>query len=269
MGHRHWEKDRRWEKMKERHCNWDEANWEEWQRGHFRARITAGLLIVFFGVLVLMERSGAAIPEWAVSVPSVLMGVGFVTLVKHKFAKLWGWVLFGIGGILLLNRILPQFIDQNLIFPGIIILFGIMMMTKAFTHQKKKRSRPFNRLKNKVEEGSDEYFESSTVFGGVDRVVVTKNFKGAQISSVFGGHEINMMQADMESEAHMNLHAVFGGITIIVPSHWNVKSDVSTIFGGIEDKRPQYAQDWQMESGKTLYLKGSCVFGGVEIQSFK
>lgn len=257
-----------------RHHNWDKQQWkerqcEDWQKGHFRARITAGLLIIFFGVLILLERSDYPIPNWAVSFPSILMGVGLVTLVKHKFTKLWGWVLFGIGGVLLLNKIVPQFIDQNLVFPGLIILFGLLMMAKAFSHQKKKRSRPFNRLKQKVEGGTDEYFESSTVFGGIDKVVVTKNFKGAQISSVFGGHEINMTQADMESEAHMNLSAVFGGITIIVPAHWSVKSDVSTIFGGVEDKRPQYAQDWQSESGKTLYLKGSCIFGGIEIQSFK
>lgn len=269
MGNRHWEKDRRWEKMKERHCNWDEANWEEWQKSHFRGRIAAGILIIFFGVAIFMERSGMYVPGWLVSVPTVLIAIGLISLVKHKFRKLWGWALVSIGSVLLANEIVPRFIDKRMILPGIIILFGLFMVIKAFSHQKKKRSRPFNRLKQKAEKGTDEYFESSTVFGGIDKVVVTKNFKGAQISSVFGGHEINLTQADMESEAHMHLHAVFGGITLIVPSHWTVKSDISSVFGGVEDKRPNYSQDWQAESGKTLYLKGSCAFGGIEIQSYK
>ena len=56
-------------------------------------------------------------------------------------------------------------------------------------------------------------------------------------------------------------------VALIVPAHWQIKSELITVFGGMEDKR-QMLQNSEIET-KTLVLKGNCVFGGVEIKSFK
>jgi hypothetical protein len=59
---------------------------------------------------------------------------------------------------------------------------------------------------------------------------------------------------------------VFGGSEIIIPADWSVRSEMTSIFGGLEDNRIKRASDDSPE--KILILKGTCVFGGVEIKSY-
>jgi hypothetical protein len=59
---------------------------------------------------------------------------------------------------------------------------------------------------------------------------------------------------------------IFGGAEIIIPANWQVKSEIVSIFGGMEDNRYQRISDDGPE--KVLILKGTCVFGGVEIKSY-
>ena len=74
------------------------------------------------------------------------------------------------------------------------------------------------------------------------------------------------MQASFENKATIDMNCIFGGITLIVPPDWKIVSQLTSAFGGIEDKRQlDTLQDGS--SQKVLYLKGKCVFGGVEIDS--
>jgi len=52
-----------------------------------------------------------------------------------------------------------------------------------------------------------------------------------------------------------------------VPSHWMVKSEIVTIFGGVEDKRVMSTVIDTPD--KVLILKGTVIFGGIEIKNFK
>jgi predicted membrane protein len=63
------------------------------------------------------------------------------------------------------------------------------------------------------------------------------------------------------------VRAVFGGIEVIVPANWEVKSEVETIFGSTQDERSMRMHDSNGDNKKMLILRGSCVFGGVEIKS--
>ena len=84
--------------------------------------------------------------------------------------------------------------------------------------------------------------------------------------NVFGGTELNLTQADIQGSAVLELTTIFGGTKLIVPSNWSVKSEAVTIFGGIEDKR-QIAQVIEHPE-KKLILKGTVIFGGIDIKSF-
>jgi hypothetical protein len=61
------------------------------------------------------------------------------------------------------------------------------------------------------------------------------------------------------------VETVFGGVEITVPSNWDVRMDMNTIFGGVEDKRNMPAM---ADPSKVLIIRGSCVFGGVDLKSF-
>lgn len=239
---------------------------EEHQKAQFRGRIAGGIVILFFGVAILLERSKVFEADWLVSGGTILLGIGIVSLIKHNFQKLFAWVLTGIGAILLFNDIVPNIVNKAFILPTILIIVGISFVAKAFANQKKKSIHAFDHFVSQ-DATSDDYFESSSVFGGVEKIVMSKNFKGAKIKSVFGGQEINLMQANIENEAHIEMNVIFGGVELIVPSNWKVVSDLSSIFGGVEDSRPPFTEGWK-ENEKTLYIKGSCAFGGIDIKSF-
>ena len=241
-------------------------NTEEWQKSNFRGKIATGIAILFFGVTLMVEKSGVETPNWLISGATILMSIGLVSLIKQKFQNTFGWIVFAIGSILLLNDIMPNVINTSFILPSVLILVGISIMFKTIFREKKKYIEPFDSFVN-VDSTSDDYFESRTVFGGVEKIIMTKNFKGAKVSSVFGGHELNFMQADIESVAEIDISVAFGGVTLIVPSNWKIQSELNSTFGGVEDNRSPYNEAWQ-NSEKTLYLKGSCTFGGIEIKSF-
>lgn len=108
-------------------------------------------------------------------------------------------------------------------------------------------------------------FEVVTVFGSTKRMVVDKSFNGGEIVAVFGGSEINFSQADIHGTVELEVVAIFGGSKLIIPSNWNVRSEAVAIFGGVEEKRdPHVVRDLN----KTLVLKGSTIFGGLEITSY-
>ena len=253
-------RDRKWERKMAKHMS------EDWQKSKFRGRIASGIAIIGFGILILLDRSGMNVPDWAVSLGSILSVIGIVVLIEHGFKKIWGWVLLAVGGIFLANEIQPNMVNPKMILPIILIIVGISLMVKAFSNQKKKLDRPFDGLKSS-ETSNEDYFESSSVFSGVEKIVMSKNFKGAKVSSVFGGHEVNLMQADIEDSAEIHATAIFGGVTLIIPSNWKVTSDISSMFGGVEDNRSLHNHGWENVE-KTLYLKGSCAFGGIEIKSY-
>jgi hypothetical protein len=68
----------------------------------------------------------------------------------------------------------------------------------------------------------------------------------------------------------LDLTQIFGGTKLIVPHHWKVQSkDLVAVFGGVEDKRPMLGSTSPTdENSKVLVLKGTCIFGGIDIKSY-
>jgi predicted membrane protein len=250
----------------------DEHGYLTWQKSQRRGKVVAGILVVTFGIIYLLDVSGFQIPHWVYTPPTFLVALGFIVLVKHKFKTFIGWASVIIGKMLLLNEFYPDFFNTDLIWPVIIILFGLKIIFKPKNNCKQKKWDKIKKYSSQnfseLDAVSDnDFIETTAIFGGVKRNIVSKNFKGANITNIFGGSEIDLLQADFENQVFINLENIFGGVSIIVPPHWQVKSELVTVFGGIEDKR-QMSQNSDVEH-KVLILKGNCVFGGIEIKSFK
>jgi len=107
----------------------------------------------------------------------------------------------------------------------------------------------------------------SSVFSGVERKILSKNFKGGRIACVFGGAEIDFTQADIQGEVLLKIEQVFGGTKLIVPNNWTVVNDIDGVFHGAEDKRTNFSAN-TTDPNKVLRVKGSAVFAGIEIKSF-
>lgn len=236
---------------------------ENWERNQRNSKIFGGLLVITAGVLILLNQMGFAFPPFLLSWEMILIAVGSVMLVKHNFKKTGAYIMILIGLTFMLNDIYPDVINTKFIWPVLIIALGISMILKTGNSKKQKlaNKREFESLEK------EDHLNSAAFFSGITKKVVTKNFQGATISSVFGGNEVNMAQADFEGEAVIDVTCVFGGVTLIVPSNWKIKSDLTSVFGGIDDQRP-IAMNNDGVDDKVLVLKGACVFGGIEIHSY-
>jgi len=102
------------------------------------------------------------------------------------------------------------------------------------------------------------------IFGGVQRRgqwVVPKRFA---VKVVFGGADLDLRKASLESaEVVINAKAIFGGVQIVVPPDIAVVIDGMGIFGGFAGN----AEDHQPPPGApVLRVTGKAVFGGVVVQ---
>lgn len=244
------------------------------QKSHQRGRIASGIFIILFGSLYLIDRLGYAIPSWTFDWPMIVIAAGIVVLIKHKFKKLFGYGVLLVGILFLLNDWYPKSINTEIIFPIIIIASGFSFLFKTKRHHHRRFTRENWRrihehdLHQKESVNEDDFLDTVSIFGGVQKTVVSKNFKGADIVTIFGGNEINLSQVDFKDRVVFDISCFFGGTTLTIPSDWQVNSEIATIFGGIEDKRPTHLIG-QGEHPKILILRGTCMFGGIEINSYQ
>jgi hypothetical protein len=110
----------------------------------------------------------------------------------------------------------------------------------------------------------EEQLDIVSVFSAVNRKVFSKNFVGGEIVCVFGGSEVNMMNADISAgTVELEVVCIFGGATLFIPPNWNVRSEMGSVFGGVDDKRKNSIPD----PNRTLIIKGVCIFGGLEVKT--
>jgi predicted membrane protein len=112
---------------------------------------------------------------------------------------------------------------------------------------------------------SEDYIDATTVLGGIHKNILSKNFKGGDITIFMGGAEINLSQADIQGTAALDITQIMGGTKLIVPSNWEVRSQLTSVFGNIEDKRQNIGNT---DPQKVLIIDGTSVFGGIEIRNY-
>ncbi|MBS1948311.1 MAG: hypothetical protein JST47_11135 [Bacteroidetes bacterium] len=247
----------------------------DFDRPRQNGRVLGGLFLLFIGaVFLLRELSFPFFPNWLFTWPMILIAIGIYTGIRHQFHNV-GWLIpVIIGSIFLVDQMDIGFDLHRFVVPAIIIAIGLMMILRSGrprTWQRRgwsewQHEKIINQAKgNPIDYSSEDFFDSTAVFGAVKKVVISKNFKGGDITCFMGGCEVDFTQADMTEPAVLDLSLVFGGGKIIVPSHWQIRNQVTPVFGGVEDKRQQPVS---ANPDKTLILKGTCFFGGLEIKSF-
>ena len=112
---------------------------------------------------------------------------------------------------------------------------------------------------------SEDFIDSTSIFGGVHKKIVSKTFKGGDVVTMMGGTEIDLSQADFTGMIRLDITQIMGGTKIIVPPHWEVRSEVTAVFAGFEDKRQQPAI---LNPEKVLVIDGTSIFGGIELKNF-
>jgi uncharacterized protein (DUF983 family) len=238
--------------------------------------IISGFVLLAAGALLIARHMGYLFPEWLFSWEMCLIGIGIYFGEKHNFKNPSFFILIAIGTILLLKEYWFGIDVRPYIWPTVLILIGLGLILKPRRirdWKDNKRHRQFTKRSEKdykydyaAFNSSEDYMDSVSIFGGSNKNIVSKNFKGGEAVSIFGGTELNLMQADINGTIILELTQVFGGCKLIVPAHWEIKAELVNIFGGVDDKRP--IQNTPPDPNKIIILKGTSIFGGIEIRSY-
>ncbi|MDE3213489.1 MAG: hypothetical protein KGM98_09670 [Bacteroidota bacterium] len=244
-------------------------------------RIFAGLILLAAGVLLLVYKMGGPVPGWLFTWPMILIVIGLFSGAKHGFRNPGSFILIIIGVAFLMDQSFPLWNFHRYILPLILIAVGLLYIlrprhTFGGPGGRYYRGRcrnggpgftgPGQGWNSPGENDDSEYVEINAVFSGVKKNILSKNFKGGSITSFMGGTELNLQKAEIQGPIVLEVNNIFGGTKLVLPSHWDVKNEVTAVFGGIEDKRGFNGNN--PDPGKSLILKGSCIFGGVEINYF-
>jgi len=257
---------------------------------HNNSNILAGLIIITIGAIYMLRNIGFPFPEWLFSWPSLLIVVGIYSGVKHNFRNNAWIFMIGLGLFFMSESyfsnipFLNNMPTREFLIPILIIAVGVIMVLRpnrrfygnrmmdgnfAENLENKIRSKSSNwqAYANAQGQDSNDFIHINSVFSGVQRTILSKNFQGGRISCVFGGAEIDLTQADFTGTTTLRLEAVFGGIKLIVPPHWQIINQIDGVFHGVDDKRRAPAGAYN-DINKTLVLNGSAIFGGIEIRSY-
>jgi len=236
-------------------------------------RVWGGVIILLMGVGFLLNNLGLHIPGWIFSWSTLMILLGLFVGARRQFRGIGWLILLLLGTYGTLNR-LNLDVDLSKYAAGfalVIIGFFLIVRPKSSGFNKKNKQKfkqkfDFETAQSSTEYGSNDVLDVMSVFGGSHQTVYSKNFKGGDVTVVFGGADINLTQTEFEQTVRLDITAVFGGIKLIVPQNWAIKSNVTALFGSVEDKRAQYIQVDDIQ--KILVLDGTAMFGGIEIKSF-
>jgi predicted membrane protein len=246
-------------------------------------RFFGGIIILAIGVILLLKQLNAVIfPDWLFTWPMIVIAVGFYIGARHNF-RLGGWpIVMLVGGVFLTEEFYPNLNISDYIWPIIIISAGLLMILRpkrrhwdwhnnAYWESKSKKwqwkyQAKYGQTPPATAYSQDDFIDSVSIFGGVHKVIVSKDFKGGDVVNIFGGAEINLSQADIKGKVTLELVQIFGGTKIIVPADWEIQSKMVSIFGGVEDKRnPATAKH---NPDKVLVIDGTSIFAGIDILSY-
>ncbi len=234
------------------------------------ARILIGVGLIVLGILYFLKEVdiiGEQLNAVIFSFPTMIFLIGVVLLVNSRRKSL-SYLFLGLGGAGMVLRAFGLNYS-DFIFPVILLALGFYII---YRHVEKQREAELGN--NDYDEPGRKYrsdrdvLDEMSIFGGNKRIVNSRNFKGGNITIIFGGSEIFLRDCELsDGDNVLDLFVIFGGCDLTVPSHWNVKVDVVSLFGGFSSKKYNYRTE-DIDENKTLVIKGLVLFGGGEMKVF-
>lgn len=97
-----------------------------------KSYLIGGIILIGIGMLWLLNALNIHLPDIVLSFPSLVTIIGLLVLVQAKFKSELGWIIFGFGNVLLMNRLIP---DHNILqigIAGILILLGVYYLIRYY-----------------------------------------------------------------------------------------------------------------------------------------
>lgn len=234
-------------------------------------RLLWGGTIVLAGSIYLLFNIGILPEEWKPIFLSWQMVLLIISLLHLAHQRYFSAILFSAVGIIFL---LPQLstllgfsysasMIHAIIWPSVIILLGLLMMTHPFIRRnnryhweghKQQCSRKLN------ENGQIDY---NLVMNGVEEIFLGPVFRGGAINTIMGGLKLDLRKTTLpEGETVLKLDSICGGVTLLIPEEWPVEIRIESIAGGFADNRVTNGT----YVDRKLVIIANFVLGGGEIK---
>jgi predicted membrane protein len=224
-------------------------------------RIFWGLALILVGALILFQRFdfwdfGYLIADWW---PAIFILIGISILIGNGFRRPGAGIFFVLFGTLFLlwNLGILRYDIWHHLWPAGLIVLGLWIILRPAV---RRRDNP-----GEVPPVQGNDIDISAVFNGVKRRIDSRDFKGGEVTAVFGSADIDLTGAGLEGgKATLEATAIFGGIDIIVPRDWRIVNNGTPILGSFDQKHRNPSEG---EAAATLYVRGTSIFGGVTIKN--
>lgn len=220
--------------------------------------LVIGLLVMGAGAILLLDQFGIAdathlLRYW----PAGVIVVGLLKLMQsgQTTGGLW-WILVGCA---LLGMQLGVLSFATIWALGILAV-GAHIAWRALSCANRSR-RP---LSAEIQVDDSASFQVFAALGGVSRSSRAPDFRGANLTAVMGGCEVDLTQATIVpgDQAAINAFTVWGGVEIKVPRDWEVVNQGTAVMGGFVDSTTR-----DVEPRGRLIVTGLAIMGGVEIKN--
>ena len=218
-------------------------------------KMVLGLCVLTVGLLLTLDNLDLVDTRWLLGYwPVGLVAVGLAALSSDGKSNGRGGpiVLILVGSLLLLDRL--EFIDVNpfaLFWPVVLIVAGGSLILQTL--------RP-----RKVPVDSDFAVSLFAFMGAVKRSSNASPFQHCDLTSMWGGCELDLREATIPSgaEASVDVFALMGGHKIRVPKGWIVDTRVFPFMGGVDDKTASASG----ADAPRLVIRGTVIMGGLTVE---
>lgn len=243
----------------------EKDGWEfHWDSGRRDALRMAALVLAVGVQLLLAKLWSADISFWQILWPtSLIVFGGFGLWGSFSFIRLGSLLL---GGWFLLDywKLLPFQLGGGLVFPVLIIIFGLSLLMDALKKPKRPRFHIHHNGESKRNDfhTDGERFEYAASFGESRQQVDMPRLRHGKISCTFGEYVVDLSEVEeVSDDCTLNVACTFGELTLLVPRRYAVRQTNSTAFASFEvsghpDPEPQ----------GVISLKASVSFGEVTVK---
>ncbi len=222
--------------------------------------VIAGFILILKKTTVLPEPLDHFIDDIIFSWQMLLIVIGVISLISSD-NKTPGIVLIAVGGFFMIPELFTDFFRSfNFFWPALFIVIGVVLLINS------------RRIVKKLDYTTGtkaDMIDYVNIFSGAERQLITNNFLGGKITSIFGGGEVDLTKSSLApGDNVIEITCIFGGTTIVVPENWNVIITVTPILGGFTDSR-RIGSDVIKDATRSLTISGTVIFGGGEIKCHK
>jgi predicted membrane protein len=259
-----------------------------------RHGVIIGIILILLGGMLIAGNTGLIPREFRqiiISWQMLFIVIGVVSIVKRQALHFHGVLMLCLGIFFIIPKVAKVFpsvfgcMDTvNFVavyWPVLLIVGGVVLVLhipashrrrwcshRPPCYQKKFKTHSSHNDENSWQEeniGQGESFSKTCVFSSGRYIVVDTEIKDGTLQAIFGGIELDLRKAHLpEGETVLNIEAIFGGVSLFVPDNWRLEINIESVLGGVDDNRRIIEP---IDSTRKLIIKGSAVFGGVEIRN--